>query len=53
MTLREFIKENRTEIDAAIKSVCSNCRINDTERADWIRNDESLYRWARSSGVRI
>ena len=53
MTLTQFIRENRTEIDAAIKRVCDNCRLNDRERRLWILNDESLYRWARSSGIKI
>ena len=26
---------------------------NDDERRDWILNDEGLYNWARSEGVRI
>jgi len=47
MRLREFIKENRQEIDRCIKSVCSNCKLNDKERADWIMNDEGLYNWAK------
>lgn len=53
MTLREFIKENKQDIDEAIKRVCPNCRLNDSERRMWILNDEGLYNWARSSGVRI
>jgi hypothetical protein len=52
-TLKEFIKNNRSEIDQCIKRVCSNCRLNDDERRLWILNDEGLYRWARSEGVRI
>lgn len=52
-SIRDFIKENRAELDAAIKRVCSNCRLNDDERRQWILNDEGLYQWARSSGVRI
>lgn len=52
-SMRNFIKENRAEIDQAIKSVCPNCRLNDQERKDWIENDEGLYNWARSEGVRI
>ena len=52
-SLTQFIRENRTEIDAAIKRVCDNCRLNDRERRLWILNDESLYRWARSSGIKI
>jgi hypothetical protein len=27
--------------------------LNDSERRDWIMNDEGLYNWARQNGVRI
>ena len=53
MTMRDFIKENREELDECIKRVCPNCRLNNEERRLWILNDEGLYRWARSEGVRI
>lgn len=53
MTLRNFIRENRNEIDAAILRAVPECRLSDTERRLWILNDESLYLWARRSGVRI
>lgn len=73
MTMREFIKANRTELDAAIMARVGNvprtascyCPLsgtdhkhegdkpNDAERRLWILNDEGLYRWARSEGVRI
>jgi len=53
MTMREFIKQNKDDLDQAIRRACSNCRLNDTERRMWILNDEGLYRWARSEGVRI
>jgi hypothetical protein len=53
MTMKEFIEEYRQEIDEEIKRVCNNCRINDRERRLWILNDEGLYNWARSEGVRI
>lgn len=53
MTMKEFIKENKQEIDAAIRRVCDNCQLNDRERRAWINNDEGLYNWARSAGVRI
>lgn len=88
MTLREFIRANRDEIDAAINGAmnqhtceCGHCRgdhsgtfpygfcrcgrcrgfqqakgtktFNDEERREWILNDEGLYNWARSEGVRI
>lgn len=53
MKLKDFIKENKDEIDKAIKRVCNNCKLNNKERKMWILNDESLYRWAKSNGVRI
>ncbi len=52
-SLRQFIKENKEELDAAIRRVCDNCRLSDTERRLWVLNDEGLYRWARSEGVNI
>ena len=73
MTLKQFITDNRDELDQAIRRVrdcvpataSCNCsrsrtdhyhegeRINDSERREWILNDEGLYRWARAEGVRI
>ena len=49
MTLREFIREHREELDAAILATpgMQGYRLNDDDRADWIRNDEGLYNWAR------
>lgn len=52
MTLKEFIKQNRAEIDAYIKRVVPNIQLNDEERRMWILNDEGLYNWAKSSGVK-
>lgn len=52
-TLRQFIRENRAEIDAAIHRACPDLRLNDEERRQWILNDEGLYSWARSEGVQI
>ena len=48
-TLSEFIREHRKEIDQYTKSHYQN----DEERRVWILNDEGLYMWARSEGVRI
>ena len=53
MNIHKLIKENREMIDSAIKRVCPDCRLNDSERELWINNDEGLYRWAKSKGVRI
>lgn len=49
-----FIRENREELDAAIKRACPNIgSINNRERELWILNQEGLYNWARREGVAI
>jgi len=48
-TLNEFIKEHRQEIDKIIQSPYKN----DNERRFFILNDEGLYNWAKSEGVKI
>jgi hypothetical protein len=67
MTIREFIRQHRKELDQAILgaiyrydgnggkgTIPDGARVsNDEERRQWILNDEGLYRWARSEGVRI
>jgi len=53
MTMRDFIKENRQELDQCINRVCKQETRNDEERRFWILNDEGLYNWARSEGVRV
>ena len=56
MKLRDFIKENREELDRCIALAChrdKNPYPNDNDRRDWILNDECLYNWARSEGVKI
>ncbi len=73
MSLREFIKNNLSEIDRSINSVLGHvprtascyCHLSgtdhqhkpkaltDSDRRLWILNDEGLYNWARSEGVRI
>ena len=47
MTMKDFIKNNRKEITEATGAT------NDEDRRLWILNDEGLYNWARSEGVRI
>lgn len=54
MNIREFIKQNRQDIDDCIKSACGNVgTLNDSDRRDWISNDEGLYSWAISEGVNV
>jgi len=49
MSMRDFIRQNRTEIDACIKRACPNIKpLNDSEREQWINNDEGLYNWMLS-----
>jgi len=52
MTLKNFIRENKKELDECIRRVVPGCRIDNNERRLWIINDESLYNWARSCGVK-
>jgi len=56
MTLQQFIKKHRFEIDEHIKQRLGKeikHYKNDEERRLWILNDEALYNWARSEGVNI
>jgi hypothetical protein len=56
MTLREFIRAHREELDACIARALrqeKNPYPTDAERRLWILNDEGLYRWARREGVKI
>lgn len=54
MTVRTFIKNNREEIDQVIKKALNTqAALNDTTRHLWILNEESLYLWAQSEGVKI
>lgn len=55
-SLRDFIREHRAELDAAIARALrqeKNPLANDNERRLWILNDKGLYNWARSEGVQI
>lgn len=55
MSMQQFIREHRLEIDTAIRSALKDpaYKLNDNERRMWILNDEGLYRYARSCGVKI
>jgi aromatic ring-cleaving dioxygenase len=52
-SLKNWIKENRQELDKYIQSVSPGSPKNDHERRLWLLNDEGLYNWARSEGVRV
>ncbi len=59
-SIREFIAENRADLEAAINRVLNPNRkpgwdhkLSISDIREWILNDEGLYRWARSEGVRI
>ena len=52
-SMTEFINENKSEIDAAIHRVAPGISLNNSDRAQWINNDEGLYNWAKRSGVRV
>ena len=53
MRMSEFINRNRADIDLHIKAIVPNARIDEDQRELWIKNDESLYRWARAEGVNV
>ena len=53
MSIREFIRRNRKELDEAIRKQVPEVRLSDNERRLWILNDEGIYNWARSEGVKI
>lgn len=55
MTIQDFIRKHRKELDAEIAKrlkMDRNPRPNDEERRLWVLNDEPLYLWARSEGVK-
>jgi hypothetical protein len=53
-SIRDFIREHRAELDECIRRICPNIgSLNDSDRREWIANDESLYNWAKSERVRI
>ena len=53
ISMKKFIQENKSDLDACIGRKAPGQPINDNERRLWILNDESLYNWARSEGVDI
>ncbi|MBI4330347.1 MAG: hypothetical protein HY673_03590 [Chloroflexi bacterium] len=53
MTMSQFIQQHREQLDREIHQRVPNLKLNDEERRLWVLNDEGLYRWARSEGVKI
>jgi hypothetical protein len=55
MSLRTFVKLNREELSALIVRAVPNIKqpLSLAELEQWVLNDEGLYRWAQSEGVRI
>ncbi|MFA5936514.1 MAG: hypothetical protein WC822_01405 [Candidatus Paceibacterota bacterium] len=54
MSMREFIRQHRKELDEYIRKPGSNIgSLNDKEREMWVLNDEGLYNWARQEGVKV
>jgi len=53
MTLKQFIRDNRQQLDEIIQAASRGAPKNDSERELWVMNDEGLYNWARSEGVNI
>jgi hypothetical protein len=54
-SIRQFIRDNKTEIDRAIRRTGfpSEATLNNKDREEWILNDEGLYSWAQVEGVNI
>lgn len=53
-SIRDFIRENRLIIDLAIVRIFPRAKyFNDEERRQWVQQDQHLYNWARSEGVRV
>jgi hypothetical protein len=53
MKLKDFINENKQEIDTIIYDYYRVVVKNNRERKLWILDDEGLYRWAHREGVNI
>jgi len=54
MTLEQFIRKNRRQIDRVIKRISPKVKLlNDVERKVWIQNEMRLLLWVEAQGVRI
>ena len=52
-SMRTFVREHRALIDNIARSVSGNkdLKLNDSDREDWVLNEEGLYKLAQSEGV--
>lgn len=53
MTIKDFIRKHRTEIDRIVYTYYQVTVRNDKTRLEWILSDEGLFRWAHQEGVNI
>ncbi len=53
LSLKNWIKAHREELDKHIQDVAPGAPRNDWEREVWVLNDEGLYFWAKGEGVRV
>lgn len=51
MTKTQFVRENKETIDGVIRSAGISGAINNTQRWDWVMNEEFLYNMAVKAGV--
>ena len=53
-SIRSFIREHAAELRELIRKLVPNVGALDEEGLrQWVLNDEGLYNWARSEGVRV
>ena len=53
MDIKQFIQQNKVEIDRRIKAKSPSERLDDENRRLWLLNDEGLYSWAKSKGADV
>lgn len=53
MSIQEFIRKFRTDIDAVIRGYGISGKINNKQREAFISSDEKLYMQAQRMGVNI
>jgi hypothetical protein len=53
VSIAQFIRHNRCEIDAIILEYYGKIVSTDKDRYEWILNDRGLYEWAQQEGVNI